>query len=140
MMLSGSLQENISLDRDVDVAGAITAAALDADLARLDGPNTVIGHKGVKLSGGQIQRAAVARALAQSSQLLLLDDVSSALDAPTEREIWTSLRASGRTVVASTYKRFVAEMADQIIVLDHGRVVASGSWTQVSATHQHLFA
>jgi len=140
MLLSGSIGENIALDTPVDVDVCVEAAALTDDLAHLEGATTVIGHKGVKLSGGQIQRAALARALAQSPQLLLLDDVSSALDGPTEREIWKNIRDSDRTVVATTYKRFVAEIADRVIVLDHGRVIADGTWADVGPRYESLFS
>ena len=69
------------------------------------GPDALVGHRGVRLSGGQVQRLALARALACDAELLLADDVSSALDATTEVELWAALRERGATVIGATSKR-----------------------------------
>jgi ATP-binding cassette subfamily B protein len=139
-LVSGTVAENVALDHDVDVAGALVLAQLDEDVARAGGPATIIGHRGLRLSGGQAQRLATARAAASESELLVLDDLSSALDVMTERQVWRHLRAAGRTVVASSYKRVALELADRVVVLDGGRVTAEGPWHELEPTHGHLFA
>ena len=88
------------------------------------GVPALVGHRGVRLSGGQVQRLALARALAADAELLLADDVSSALDARTEIELWSALRARGATVVGATSKRAALAQADRVVVLVDGRVPA----------------
>jgi ABC-type multidrug transport system fused ATPase/permease subunit len=92
----------------------------------------------VRLSGGQVQRLALARALAADAELLVADDVSSALDATTEVELWESLRGRGSTVVGSTTKRAALARADRVLVLVDGRVAASGSWQDLEGAWAHL--
>ena len=86
-------------------------------VAAAGGPDSLVGHRGVRLSGGQVQRLALARALATEAELLLADDVSSALDATTEIELWQSLRRRGVTVVGATSKRAALAQADRVVVL-----------------------
>jgi len=102
--------------------------------------DAVVGHRGLRLSGGQTQRLATARATAADSELLVLDDLSSALDVVTERQLWTNLRAQGQTVVATSYKRSALELADRVVVLRHGRVAAIGSLPELDREFGHLFA
>ena len=89
----------------------MTTAQLSHDLATGGGLSLLIGHKGTRLSGGQLQRLALARALAPRTELLIADDVSSALDVTTELELWRALRAHGVTVVGSTSKRAALSQA-----------------------------
>ena len=84
----------------------------------------------MRLSGGQVQRLALARALACDADLLLADDVSSALDAATEVELWASLRDGGATVVGATSKAAALAQADRVVVLVDGRVRDEGPWTR----------
>ena len=88
-MLSGTVADNIRLGHEVDAADAVSTAQLEHDLAAAGGGlRLLIGHKGTRLSGGQLQRLALARALAPRTELLIADDVSSALDVTTELELW----------------------------------------------------
>jgi ATP-binding cassette subfamily B protein len=87
----------------------------------------VVGPRGVKLSGGQLQRAAAARMLARPADLLVVDDLSSALDVETEQRLWGRLAGlDGATVLAVSHRRAALRRADQIVVLADGRVVDQG--------------
>ena len=106
---------------------AIRAAVLERDLPALEhGLETLVGPRGVKLSGGQIQRAAAARALARPARLLVLDDLSSALDVETEQLLWKRLKALPGTLLVVTHRREALCAADRVIVLKDGRVEATG--------------
>ncbi len=131
-LLSASLRDNLTMGRATpgwlldDIVGR---AALRRDLAAMaDGLDTVIGPRGVRLSGGQLQRVATARALAADPALLVLDDLSSALDAATERELWSRLlRDRNPTVLVVSQRAAALERADQIVVLDEGQIKAAGT-------------
>ena len=93
-VLSGTFTGNVALDHaDRSVVPALEAARMGRDVAEAGGADAVVGHRGVRLSGGQVQRLALARALATDADVLLADDVSSALDAATEIELWQALRS-----------------------------------------------
>jgi ATP-binding cassette subfamily B protein len=137
-VLSGTFGDNVRLDHQRTLDLAIADARLSADIEDAGGLDALVGHRGVRLSGGQVQRLAFARALATDAELVLADDVSSALDARTEIELWDALRARGTTVIASTSKRAALRQADQVLVLVDGRVAASGPWQALAADWQHL--
>jgi ABC-type multidrug transport system fused ATPase/permease subunit len=138
-VLSGTVADNIQLGHEVDAADAVTTAQLDHDLkATGGGLQLLIGHKGTRLSGGQLQRLALARALAPRTELLIADDVSSALDVTTELELWRALREHGVTVVGSTSKRAALAGADRVVVLIGGRVMAQGTWRDLEDRYGHL--
>ncbi|MBT0568227.1 ATP-binding cassette domain-containing protein, partial [Williamsia sp. CHRR-6] len=138
-VLSGTFADNIRLDHlDRAIDQAIDDARLRPDVEAAGGVDSVIGHRGVRLSGGQIQRLALARALAAEPELLLADDVSSALDAATEIELWTALRARGIAVIGATSKRAALARADRVVVLEAGRMVAEGPWAELSREYAHL--
>ncbi|MET8907349.1 ABC transporter ATP-binding protein [Micromonospora sp. NPDC004551] len=138
-VLSGTVADNIALGHQVDAAGAVSTAQLDHDLAAAGGGlGLLIGHKGTRLSGGQLQRLALARALAPRTELLVADDVSSALDVTTELALWAALREHGVTVVGSTAKRAALVRADHVVVLLDGTVAAQGPWHDLEPRWGHL--
>ncbi|CAN5128200.1 ATP-binding cassette domain-containing protein [soil metagenome] len=137
-VLSGTFAENITLGHDRGIGAAIDDARLGRDVDDAGGPDSVVGHRGVRLSGGQVQRLALARALAADAELLLADDVSSALDAATEVELWSALRGRGATVLGATSKRAALAQADRVVVLVDGEVVAVGPWVELSGDWGHL--
>ncbi len=137
-VLSGTFADNIRLDHDRSLVPAVDDARLGRDLAEAGGPEAVVGHRGVRLSGGQVQRLALARALAAETELVLADDVSSALDATTEVELWDSLRARGTAVLGSTSKWSALARADQVVVLVDGQVAERGPWSELSTRWAHL--
>ena len=136
-LLSDSLADNIllgvadtngSTKRDLPDQGeglwwALTVASVDADVAEMaDGVETLIGPRGLRLSGGQRQRVAAARSLVQRPELLVLDDLSSAVDVETELRLWSNLAAAGITVVAVSHRKVAFDRADQILTLADGRL------------------
>jgi ATP-binding cassette subfamily B protein len=138
-VLSGTFADNVRLDHaERSVRPALETARMDPDVEAAGGIDALVGHRGVRLSGGQVQRLALARALACDAEVLLADDVSSALDSATEIELWTALRHRGATVVGATSKRAALAQADRVVVLEEGRVAAVGPWSELSARWGHL--
>ncbi|RYB89106.1 ABC transporter ATP-binding protein [Nocardioides glacieisoli] len=138
-VLSGTFTDNVALDHaQRPVMPALDTSRMGRDVAEAGGPDSLVGHRGVRLSGGQVQRLALARALAAEADILLADDVSSALDAATEIELWKALRERGAAVIGATSKAAALAQADRVVVLDSGRVVDQGPWRELSARWAHL--
>lgn len=122
-LFSESLRENLQLGRTCDddvVAAALHSAVLDHDVAAFAaGLDTLVGPRGVKLSGGQVQRAAAARMFLGAPELLVFDDLSSALDARTEAELWRRLfsRGTNVTCLVVSHSPIALARADQVIEL-----------------------
>jgi ATP-binding cassette subfamily B protein len=131
-LLSDTVANNITLGLDVPppvLAGAVHAAVLDQDIPTLEeGLDTPVGPRGVKLSGGQVQRVAAARMFVRDAELYVMDDLSSALDVETEARLWERLFARGDTTcLVVSHRPAALRRADQIVVLDGGRVADVGT-------------
>ena len=130
-LFSESLKDNILMGATVSddlLAGAVSLAVFGQDVAGFDsGLETLVGTRGVTLSGGQLQRAAAARMFVRHAELLVFDDISSALDTPTEQELWRGLFKDGRRAcLAVSHRRAAFLLADEIVLLDEGRIKARG--------------
>jgi ATP-binding cassette subfamily B protein len=133
-LFSRPLRENITLGRqglglEAARAAATVAGVADEGARFPEGWDTVVGERGLTVSGGQRQRLALARALAGAPPILVLDDVFASVDAAKEEEIILNLRAAaaGRAVLLMTHRLHAARAADRIVVLAHGGVVETGT-------------
>jgi ATP-binding cassette subfamily C protein LapB len=131
-LFHGTLRENIELGRtqsdDTALLQAMKLACLDDIVAQLPaGVGTQVGERGERLSGGQRQSVAIARALLAQPKLLLLDEPSSMFDPGTEQRLITRLRTLKDTsIVLVTHRMAMLALVDRLVVFDRGRVVADG--------------
>jgi ATP-binding cassette subfamily B protein len=134
-----TVRENVALGMPVtddEVWSALRLAQADRFVAVLpDGLDSIVGERGTTLSGGQRQRLALARALVRKPRLLVLDDATSAVDPEVERRILAALRSTDvpATVVVVAYRRATIALADEVVYVEHGRIMARG-------THEDLLA
>jgi ATP-binding cassette subfamily B protein len=114
---------------DEDVRGAARMAQIEPFIRHLpDGFDAMVGERGLKLSGGEKQRVAIARTILKNPPILMLDEATSALDTHTEREIQSALRevSRNRTTLVIAHRLSTVVDADEILVLDHGQIVERG--------------
>jgi ATP-binding cassette subfamily B protein len=137
-LFHASVRDNLRFARpdasDEEVESAARAAQIHALIAGLpSGYDTVVGERGYRFSGGERQRIAIARTILRNPPILVLDEATSALDTQTERAVQDALErlAEGRTTIAIAHRLSTVRDADQIVVLDRGRVVETG-------THEEL--
>lgn len=137
-LFSATIRENIAFGKDEatdeEIDEVVKKAGLLADLTRFpDGLETVVGERGVSLSGGQIQRVALARALLTRPNILVLDDAFSSLDAETEEGILSNMKefTRGVTTVIVSHRLSAVRKADRIVVMNDGCIVEDG-------THEEL--
>ncbi|RKF18867.1 ABC transporter ATP-binding protein [Alginatibacterium sediminis] len=147
-LFSDSISENVKFGAssrgfesdDSKIDKVLSLSQLGDDLSRFSqGKHTVVGEKGIMLSGGQKQRLSIARALLTPCDLLVFDNVLSAVDYETERQILSGMfeRIQGQSVIVVSHRVSALEQMDEILVLKQGQIIARGTHTQLLATSDY---
>ncbi|MCA9927508.1 MAG: ABC transporter ATP-binding protein [Anaerolineales bacterium] len=161
-LFSDSLRNNILLGlpyTDEQVMVGVETAVFTQDLHEMeDGLDTLVGPRGVRLSGGQVQRTAAARMFVRNAELLIFDDLSSALDVETEKQLWMRVRGGlgigdrglegtaqspipdpqSPTCLVVSHRQTALKMADQIIVMENGRIADRGTLDELLARSNEM--
>jgi subfamily B ATP-binding cassette protein MsbA len=139
-LFDGTIRENVAFSRPTATAAEVLEACRTAHVAEFaerfaDGYDTVVGERGVRLSGGQRQRVAIARAILADPRILILDEATSSLDSESEALIQQGLAwlMRGRTTFVIAHRLSTIRRADQILVLEHGRIVERGTHAALHA-------
>ena len=142
VLFNDTIRYNIRYGRidagDAEIEQAARLAQIEPFIQQLpDGFNAMVGERGLKLSGGEKQRVAIARTILKNPPILLLDEATSALDTHTEREIQSALRevSRNRTTLVIAHRLSTVVDADEILVLDQGRIVERGRHGELLAKH-----
>jgi len=137
-LFNGSIAENITYGKreasfEEIIRAAKAANAHEFIVARPDGYDTRVGERGDKLSGGEKQRIAIARAILHGPKILILDEATSSVDTPTEKKLQEAIKrlVAGRTTFAIAHRLSTLRSADRLVVLDEGKVAEVG-------THEEL--
>lgn len=142
-LFSETMRENVLMGvppEEADLDFALYTAVMEDDIRVINnGLEAILGARGVRLSGGQRQRSAAARMFVREPELLVLDDISSALDVETEKKLWERVfMLKNRTILAVSHRHPVLEHADQIILLEEGKVVAIGKLQELLETQEEM--
>jgi len=144
VLFNDTVRYNIAYGRigasETEIREAASLAQIDKFIAELPrGYDAMVGERGLKLSGGEKQRVAIARTILKNPPILLLDEATSALDTGTEREIQSALNevSQGRTTLVIAHRLSTVIDADEILVLDHGQIIERGRHGELLALNGH---
>ncbi len=143
-LMAGDIRDNIAVGgryRDDEIWDAAEMAGLAADIRAMPmGLHTVVDETAQGLSGGQVQRLMVARALVSRPRIVLFDEATSALDNPTQQVVAEATRQLNATRIVVAHRLSTVQSADRIIVMDRGRIVQQGTYEQLLSQPEGLFA